>query len=55
MSAQPPTHPWSPTEILTRSLFPLVALLLLGLLPWIGAYAFLIATFVWWRIVTRIG
>jgi hypothetical protein len=55
MPANSSTHPWSLSEIVTRSLLPLVALLLLMLLPWIGAYAFLVATFVWWRIVTWIG
>lgn len=46
---------WSPTEIVARSLFPFVTLLLLALLPLLGAYAFAILTFVWWRVVTRIG
>lgn len=46
---------WSPPEIVRRSLFPLVALLLLALLPLTGPWFLLVATFVWWRIVTRIG
>jgi hypothetical protein len=46
---------WSPREIVSRSLFPLVALLLLALLPLVGPWFLLVATFVWWRIVTRIG
>ena len=38
-----------------RSLFPLVALLLLLAVPLIGPWWLFAATFVWWRIVTRIG
>jgi len=42
-------------ETVMRSLFPLVACGLLLLTPWIGGWALLGLTFVWWRIVTRIG
>lgn len=45
----------TPLEIVHRSLFPLVALALLALLPLTGPWFLLVATFVWWRIVTRIG
>jgi hypothetical protein len=45
----------APVEIAMRSLFPLLAIVLLLLVPWIGAWAFAAATFVWWRVVTTIG
>ena len=45
----------APVEIAMRSLFPLIAIALLLLVPWIGAWAFAGATFVWWRVVTTIG
>lgn len=47
--------PWSLRQLLTHSLFPLVALLLLALLPVLGAGWFLLSVFAWWRIVTWIG
>jgi hypothetical protein len=45
----------APTEIAMRSLFPLAAIALLLLVPWLGPWAFAGATFVWWRVVTTIA
>lgn len=42
-------------ETVMRSLFPLVACGLLLLTPWIGAWALLLLTYGWWRIVTRVA
>ncbi|HEU4418012.1 MAG TPA: hypothetical protein VFT55_03685 [Planctomycetota bacterium] len=54
----PPSHttpPLRPSEVIVRSLFPLVAIALLASVPWIGPWWFLVATFVWWRVVTVVG
>ena len=48
-------RPLRTTEIVVRSLFPLLAIVLLASVPWIGPWWFLAATFVWWRIVTVVG
>ncbi|MCA8973750.1 MAG: hypothetical protein KDC98_03465 [Planctomycetes bacterium] len=40
---------------LGRSLFPLVTIALLLALPWIGPFWFLLAVFVWWRVVTVVA
>ncbi len=45
----------APVEIAMRSLFPLMALALLLLVPWLGPWVFAGITFVWWRVVTTIG
>ncbi|MEO6596322.1 MAG: hypothetical protein ABIP94_16355 [Planctomycetota bacterium] len=42
-------------EVVSRSLFPWMALALLTSSLWIGPSWFLALTFVWWRLVTRIG
>ncbi len=44
-----------PVELVGRSLFPLMAMLLLALVPLLGPGWVLLATFGWWRLVARIG
>lgn len=48
-------HPYALTELVVRSLFPLVALALLGSVLLCGPWVFLAATFLWWRLVTLVG
>jgi len=48
-------RPLRPTDIIVRSLFPLLAITLLASVVWIGPWWFLAATFVWWRVVTVVG
>ena len=49
-------HPsWSVAQIASRSLFPLMAIALLASSIWIGPWLVLVLTFVWWRMVTRVG
>lgn len=58
MHSRPRVHsnaPLTSAGIAVRSLYPLAAIALLSMLPLVGAVTFLTATFVWWRVVTRIG
>lgn len=55
MSQSRPAHPYAPTEFVVRSLFPLVALALLGSVLLCGPWPFLAATYLWWRLVTLVG
>lgn len=56
-AASPPPAPHRPTlrELAGRSLFPLVALLLLAAVPLVGPWIFTVLVFAWWRVVTWIG
>ena len=49
------SRPLRATEIVARSLFPLVAIGLLATVLWLGPWWFLGATLVWWRVVTLVG
>lgn len=42
-------------SLLTRSLFPASALFLILGSMWWGAWATLVLTFLWWRLVARAG
>ncbi|MCK5941898.1 MAG: hypothetical protein KAI24_08030 [Planctomycetes bacterium] len=42
-------------DVVMRSLFPLVACALLLAVPWIGPWVFVVVTFLWWRVVTRVA
>lgn len=43
------------TETVMRSLFPLMTCLLLLLVTLIGPWSLPVTTYVWWRLVTRVG
>lgn len=47
--------PQAITETVTRSLFPLMACVLLLLVTLVGPWSLPVTTYVWWRLVTRVG